>query len=332
MNNALDSNTGNGADAAPARRSLGDALDVFPIALGTNAFAWTSSRDEAFDVLDAYTAGGGNFIDTADMYPQWAEGRDGGESEAIIGEWLDTRGARDELVIATKAGSHHRLEGLAPDTIRAAADASLQRLGIDTIDLYYAHHDDPGTPLVESLAAFSELVDAGKVRYLAISNYSPERVREWLEITDREGFHRPVALQPHYNLMERGIEADLLPVARESGLGVVPYYGLAQGFLTGKYREGAVVSSQRAEAVEKYRTPRGERVVSAITGIAGRLKVQPGAVALAWLLAQPGVVAPIASARTASHVPLLLEAARIALDPSELEELDRASSPERDTD
>ncbi|GGA63353.1 NADP-dependent aryl-alcohol dehydrogenase [Pseudoclavibacter endophyticus] len=324
MKSSLDTSaTGNGHP----RRSLGGALDVFPVALGTNPFGWTSSDDEAAEVLDAYTAGGGNFIDTADSYPHWAEGRSGGESEQAIGRWLAGGRAPDDLIIATKVAQHPEFLGLSPDNVRAAADASLRRLGVERIDVYYAHFDDEATPLTETVRVFSSLVDEGLVGHVAISNYSPQRLREWMEITEREGFHRPIAHQPHYSLMERGIEADLLPLDRELGLSVVPYFSLAKGFLTGKYRPGVQIDSPRAPQASAYlETPRGERVLAALDGISGRLKVEPGAVALAWLLAQPGVVAPIASARNASQVPMLLDAARISLDPSEVEELTRAAA------
>lgn len=330
MNHLLDQSADQTVAGEHPRRDLGDQLSVFPVALGTNVFGWTSNEDEAHEVLDAYTSGGGNFVDTADSYPHWVEGREGGESEATIGTWLAKPGTPSDVLIATKVAKHPKFPGLAPDNVRASLDESLRRLGRSSVDLYYAHHDDQDVPLVETIATFSALVDEGKVRAIGLSNFEAPRIREWLEITDREGFHRPVALQPHYNLMERGAEDELVPVALESGLGIVPYPSLANGFLTGKYRPGTDnVESPRAGSAASYlETPRGERVLGALDGISGRLKVQPGAVALAWLMSQPGVVAPITSARTASQVELILEAASIALDPSEIEELDRASSAE----
>lgn len=331
MNQVLDQQASAPSPTEHPVRPLGDELDVFPVALGTNTFGWTSSEDDAFAILDAYTYAGGNLIDTADAYPSMNhDGTKGNTSEQMIGRWLARNGKSPKLIIATKVALHPDFPGLSPDNIRAAADASRARLGVDAIDLYYAHRDDPNVPLVDTVATMSELVDEGKIRHIGISNYSPERVREWLEITEREGFHRPIAMQSHYNLMERGLEADLLPLAREAGLGVLPYWSLAHGFLTGKYRGGAAVESPRAPRASAYLTPRGEAVLSALTGIAGRLKVQPGSVALAWLLAQPGVAAPIASARNAEQVPLLLDAARISLDSSEIDELTRASTPKAD--
>ncbi|MGO2110694.1 MAG: aldo/keto reductase [Pseudoclavibacter sp.] len=329
MNTPLDDarDAADAPDADTPRRSLGGVLDVFPISLGTNTFGWTSSDDEAAQVLDAYTAGGGNFLDTADSYPHWAPGRSGGESEQAIGRWLAAGSAPDDLIIATKVAQHPDYLGLSESNVRAAADASLGRLGVDAIDLYYAHFDDESTPLDETVRTFSALVDEGLVRNIGVSNYSPDRLREWMDITAREGYHRPIVQQPHYNLMERGIEADLLPLDREFELGVVPYWSLAKGFLTGKYRPGVEVDSARAPQASTYlSTPQGERVLTALDGISGRLKVEPGAVALAWLLAQPGIIAPIASARTASQVPMLLDAARISLDSSEVDELTRASA------
>ena len=187
-----------------ARRTIGDSdLSVFPLSLGGNVFGWTADRDTSFAVLDGYTAGGGNFIDTADGYSAWVPGNTGGDSERIIGEWFEARGNRDDIVLATKVSQHPDFRGLAADNIRRAADASLERLRTDHIDLYYAHFDDETVPLEETLAALSGLVDAGKVRYIGISNYTPARIEEWMRITQAEGFHRPVALQPHYNLVER---------------------------------------------------------------------------------------------------------------------------------
>ena len=212
-------------------------LDIFPLALGGNTFGWTSDEDTSFDILDAFTAGGGNFVDTADSYSAFADGNSGGESEMIIGKWMTARGNRDDVVLATKVSQHPEFRGLAPDNIRAAADASLARLQTDHIDVYYAHYDDDTTPLVESLAAFDDLVRAGKVRHVAISNYSPARVREWLGLAKDNGFAAPIALQPHYNLVaRRDYEGELQALAVDNGLGVFPYFSLAAGFLTGKYR------------------------------------------------------------------------------------------------
>jgi aryl-alcohol dehydrogenase-like predicted oxidoreductase/2-polyprenyl-3-methyl-5-hydroxy-6-metoxy-1,4-benzoquinol methylase len=210
-------------------------LDVFPLALGGNVFGWTADRDESFAVLDAYRAGGGDFIDTADSYSAWKDGNVGGESETIIGQWLASR-RPDDVVVATKVSQHPQFRGLSASNVRAAAEASLGRLGVETIDLYYAHFDDADTPLEETVAAFGQLVADGLVRYTAVSNYSADRIREWVRIARGLGVAEPVAVQPHYNLVHRETESDIVPAAQELGLSLVPYFALAKGFLTGKYR------------------------------------------------------------------------------------------------
>jgi aryl-alcohol dehydrogenase-like predicted oxidoreductase len=301
------------------RRTLAPGFDVFPLALGTNVFGWTADAAQSHAVLDQYVARGGNLIDTSDSYSFWAPGNSGGESESIIGDWLARRGDRDDLVIATKVSQHPRFSGMAPGTVNAAVEESLRRLKTDVIDIYYAHFDDPSTPLVESIAAMSGLVDAGKIRAIGISNYAPERVAEWLDITEREGFHRPVALQPQYSLVERGIEEDLVPLALEHEIGILPYYVLARGFLTGKYADGAVVDSPRAAAASAYLNPLGRRVLAH--------GAQPATVALAWVAAQPGVTAPIASARSVDQLPALLAHVDLDLTDAELRLLSEASDP-----
>ena len=242
-------------------------LDVFGVCLGGNVFGWTADADTSRAVLDAYHAGGGNFIDTADSYSVWADGNEGGESERLIGDWIHRRGVRGEVVIATKVGQQPGLTGLKPETIRAACDASLRRLGVDTIDLYYAHEDDPSTPIAETLAAFDALVRAGKVRYVAASNYTAARLAEALVVADRDATTRYAALQPHYNLMHRDeYEGDLEAVCAANGVACLPYYALASGFLTGKYRasHSAPGASVRAEGAIRYLTERGVRVLSLI--------------------------------------------------------------------
>ena len=222
-------------------------LDVFPLALGGNVFGWTASQEESFAVLDAYAAAGGNFIDTADMYSAWAPGNSGGESETIIGRWMKARGNRDHMIIGTKVGMLEPLSGLSANTIPVAAEQSLGRLQTDRIDLYYAHKDDPKTPLEETLGAFDTLVREGKVRYIAASNYTAPRLAEALDVSKRGGFARFVALQPHYNLMERKeYEGELAEVVRREGLSAIPYFALAKGFLTGKYRSRDSRSEERA--------------------------------------------------------------------------------------
>lgn len=234
-------------------------LAVLPLALGGNVFGWTADEATSLDVLDAFADAGGSMVDTADGYSHWVPGHTGGESEAIIGRWLARRGRRDDVVVATKVSRHPDFLGLAPDTIRGAVHASLQRLGTDHIDLYYAHFDDPSVPLADSLGALSALVDEGLVRYLGISNYTPDRIDEWLAVTERENLHRPVALQPEYNLVERGFEDGLQARAETYGLGVFPYYALASGFLTGKYRADGSPSGPRAGRAAQYLEGRGPR-------------------------------------------------------------------------
>jgi aryl-alcohol dehydrogenase-like predicted oxidoreductase len=302
-------------------------LDVFPICLGGNVFGWTADHDESFSVLDAYVAAGGNFIDTADMYLEHAPGNSGGESEALIGEWLRSRNNRDSIVIATKVGMWSQRPGLAAENIRAAAEDSLRRLGTDHIDLYYAHRDDETTPLAETLGAFDELVRAGKVRYIAASNYTAPRLAEALAVSDREGLARFQALQPHYNLVERAeFEGDLSDLTQHEKLPVLPYFALAKGFLTGKYRPGGDSSdSPRAEHARAYLDERGVKVLAALDEIATLRNVPVAAVALAWLLEQPTVAAPIASARNTNQLATILPAAEFSLTETELQRLNGAS-------
>ncbi|MEV0255175.1 aldo/keto reductase [Streptomyces sp. NPDC050732] len=310
-------------------RQLGSSdLEVFPLSLGGNVFGWTADRTASFDVLDAYTAAGGNFIDTADVYSAWVEGNRGGESENLIGEWLAERGNRSDVVIATKAGAHPEYKGLSATTVKGAVDASLRRLGTDYIDLYYTHYDDPSVPVEEIIGTLDGLVRDGKVRAIAASNITPERLQESLDFSDREGLARYVALQPHYNLVSRDTyEGPLQEVASRSGLAAVPYYALASGFLTGKYRKGAKVESARSGRVEEYvGSERGDRVLAALDEIAGARGAQVATVALAWLAAQPTVAAPIASARTVEQLPALLAVGDLELTEAEVAALTAASA------
>lgn len=311
------------------RTKLGDAgPEVFPLALGGNTFGWTSDRHTTFAVLDAFVDGGGEFIDTADGYSAWAPGNVGGESETLIGEWLSKRGRRDSVVIGSKVSQHPDYRGLAPDNVRAAAGASLRRLRTDRIDVYYAHFDDPNVPLVDTAAAFDALVRAGKVRHIGLSNYTGNRVAEWLRIAESEGLVAPTVLQPHYNLVKREpFESDTHPVAAAHQLAVVPYFSLASGFLTGKYRtESDFAGAAREGMARPYFSPAGLDVVDTLVEIAQSHDAKPATVALAWLLAQPSVVAPIASARNVQQLPALLRAASLTLSQSELTALDEASA------
>src|SRR5689334_20321186 len=303
-------------------------IEVSRLCLGANVFGWTADRDTSFAVLDAFTAAGGNFVDTADSYMWRVPGNSGGESETIIGEWLAARGRRDDVVIATKVGSWPQRTGLSAANIAAACDGSLRRLRTDHIDLYYAHRDDPDTAQEETADAFDALVKAGKVRAVAASNFSAERLRSALEISARDGLTPYVALQPHYNLVERDeFETALRPLLESDGLSCVPYYGLAKGFLTGKYRDGGdAVDSPRAEGALEYLDDRGRAVLAVLDEIAAGHEVAVAAVALAWLAAQPTVVAPIASARNEQQLADLLPVLDLELTDDEIRSLSHVSS------
>ena len=310
-------------------------IDVARLCLGANVFGWTADRDTSFAVLDAYVAGGGNFVDTADSYMWRIPGNSGGESETIIGEWLAARGRREDVVLATKVSSLPARKGLGAANIAAACDDSLRRLQTDHIDLYYAHYDDPDVAQEETLDAFDALVRAGKVRAIAASNFTAERLRSALEISARDGLASFVALQPHYNLVERTeFETALAPLLQAEGLSCVPYYGLAKGFLTGKYRDtsagrpsgAAQVDSPRAEGARAYLDDRGRAVLAVLDEIAAGHEVPVAAVALAWLAAQPTVVAPIASARTPEQLADLLPVLDLKLTDDEVRLLAHVSA------
>ncbi|MFF7239304.1 aldo/keto reductase [Streptomyces collinus] len=310
-------------------RKIGTSdLEVFPLALGGNVFGWTADEKTSFAVLDAYTAAGGNFVDTADSYSAWVEGNKGGESETIIGKWLKARGNRSDVVVATKVSQHPEYQGLTAANIKAAADASLRRLDTDYIDLYYTHFDKPEVPVEEIIGALDELVRAGKVRHIAASNISPERLRASLDFSDREGLARYVALQPHYNLVSRDTyEGPLQDLAAREGLAAVPYFALASGFLTGKYRPGTQVDSARAGSAAKHlESERGQKVLTALDEIAAAHDAPVATVALAWLAGRSTVTAPIASARTVDQLPALLGVAELELTQEESERLTRASA------
>jgi len=293
-------------------------LTVHPLCLGGNVFGGNANRDESFAVLDAYAAAGGNFIDTADLYA-------GGESEKVVGAWMAARGNRDEMIVATKVGMKDGADGLRADTIRRQADASLASLGTDHIDLYYSHRDDGGTPMEDTLAAFDGLVREGKVRHIAASNFSAPRLTEALELSQREGLARYVALQPHYNLMVRDrFEGELQDACRANDLPVLPYYGLASGFLTGKYRAGQDADSKKGNRYED--DPRGPAVLEALDEVAAIHDAPLAAVALAWLAAQDTVATPIASARTTAQLDDLLALDALALTSDEVERLNAASA------
>ncbi|GAB2816888.1 aldo/keto reductase [Actinoallomurus bryophytorum] len=298
-------------------------LDVFPLCLGGNVFGWTADEEASFAVLDAYAGAGGNFIDTADIYA-------GGESEKILGRWLARRGRRDDIVIATKVGMGAPPDrgNLKAETIRSAVEGSLRSLAVDHIDLYYAHRDDLGTPIEETLAAFDDLVREGKVRHIAASNYEAPRLAAALKISDTEGLARYVALQPHYNLVDRGgFEGDLADLCARENIGVMPYFGLARGFLTGKYRPGGPEGdSPRAKRAREHLDERGIAVLGVLDEVAAAHDTSVASVALAWLLARPTVVAPIASARDTGQLADLLALADLRLTADEVDRLTSASA------
>jgi len=311
------------------KRTLGHSgIAIAPLALGGNVFGWSADEAASFAVLDAFVGEGLNLIDTADTYSGWVPGNQGGESETIIGRWLKRSGKRDQVVIATKVGKWSRRKGLSAANILAAADESLARLGIDCIDVYFAHEDDSSIPLEETLGAFARLIEAGKVRTIGASNYGATRLAAALEVSAKLGLPRYEVLQPEYNLVARkGYESDLEPLVRREHIGVVPYYSLASGFLTGKYREKGDLakSAARGGAVAKYLDPHGLHILEVLDAIASEHEATPAQVALAWLMARPGITAPIASATNATQVRDIAAATRLTLSPSEITQLDQAS-------
>jgi aryl-alcohol dehydrogenase-like predicted oxidoreductase len=310
------------------QRRLGKSdLHVSPLCLGGNVFGWTADEAVSFALLDGFVAAGFNFIDTADVYSKWAPGHHGGESETILGDWLKRRGKRDDVVIATKVGSEMGpgKKGLSKAYIARAVEESLRRLGTDYIDLYQSHRDDPDTPIEETLEAYGALIKAGKVRAIGASNFTAERLAASLEASVQHGLPRYETLQPEYNLMVRDFEQALAPLCRRHGLGVIPYFGLASGFLTGKYRSKAdLKQSQRGEDVEAYLTARGFKVLDALDAIAERRDATPAQVALAWLMTK--VTAPIASATSLKQLGDLVASARLKLEPADIKMLETASA------
>jgi aryl-alcohol dehydrogenase-like predicted oxidoreductase len=297
-------------------------LDVFALCLGGNVFGWTADEAQSRAVLDAYVEAGGNFVDTANSYLV-----EHGRSETVIGRWMADRGNRDDVVVATKVGGGRgAVRNLRPETIEREARASLERLQTDRIDLYYAHFDDEDTPLEETLRAFDALVRAGAVRHVGASNYTAERLTAALELQREHGLAEFTVLQPHYNLVERDAEQTLLPVADAWDLAVLPYYGLAKGFLTGKYRPGGgAVESERAEGARAYLDDGGVAVLAALDEVAAARGTTVAAVALAWLRAHPRVVAPIASARTTGQLEQILPAATLELSADDVDRLSAAT-------
>lgn len=320
----------------PQRIKLSNTgLDVFPLCLGGNVFGWTADEKTSFEVLDAYVADGGNFLDTADGYSRWVEGHTGGESETIIGKWLASRGHRENVVISTKVFGHPDYQGLSAKNIRAACEASLRRLQTDYIDVYFAHHDDPDVEMAETLTAFSQLVDEGKVRALGASNFEPARLDQAIETSKQLGLHAYQVAQDRYNLVDRGYEDSLRPVIQKYGLAQLPYYALASGFLTGKYRnDGSTVDSARGGAAGRWLSghcndfldDQGIRILELMDDLAARHQCEPATIALAWLRAQETIASPIASARAVHQLPPLIAVANVQLSQAEVQELDQAST------
>jgi len=310
-------------------RKIGNTdIAIAPLVLGGNVFGWSADEATSFAVLDAFAAEGLQCIDTADTYSGWVPGNSGGESETIIGRWLKKSGKRDQIVIATKVAKWSKHRGLSPANIAAAADDSLKRLGIELIDIYFAHEDDASVPLADTLGAFQRLIEAGKVRAIGASNYSGARLAEALAVSAEHGLARYEVVQPEYNLVaRREYEKNIEPVVKREKLGVVCYYALASGFLTGKYRSQADLgkSAARGGAVEKYLNARGLRVLTALDSIASAHRATPAQVALAWLIARPSITAPIASATSAEQVRDIAAATRLSLAAEEIAELDAAS-------
>jgi hypothetical protein len=312
-------------------RSLGrSGLATPPLVLGGNVFGWTASGEEAFRILDRFIDAGGTMIDTADVYSAWVPGHRGGESESLIGDWLRRRGSREGVLVASKVGMLHRHGGgrLEPWRIEKAAEESLRRLGVETIDLYYAHQDDPDTPMEEVIEAFDRLVRAGKVRALGASNFTADRLGRALSLAAEMGMSRYEVLQNEYHLLERGkLEGELRSLCLAQDIGVLPFYGLASGYLTGKYRsEADYGKSIRGDRMAKYLEGRGPAVLSVLDEIAAETGATQGQIALAWVAAQPGVAGPIASARTLDQLEELIGAMELQLTPAQLGRLDEVSA------
>ncbi|MGY3041331.1 aryl-alcohol dehydrogenase-like predicted oxidoreductase [Rhodanobacter sp. TND4EL1] len=311
-------------------RQLGNSpLSIAPLAFGGNVFGWSADEKRSFELLDAFVDAGGNLIDTADVYPAWVPGNHGGESETIIGKWLKTSGKRGQVVISTKVAKWAEQPGLSPVNIRQAVDGSLQRLQVDCIDLYQAHEDDASVPMEETLDAFARLIEAGKVRVIGASNFSAERFADALAMSKKHSLPRYESLQPEYNLVSRaGYEQELEPLIRCENIGVISYYALASGFLSGKYRSDTDLgkSSARGGAVKKFLNPHGLQVLAALDEIAATHRATPAQVALAWLIARPGLTAPIVSATSVEQWQELLGATELALSDNEIARLDLASA------
>jgi len=310
-------------------RRLGRSpLSIAPLALGGNVFGWTAEEPTSFALLDAFVDAGFNLIDTADGYSAWVPGNQGGESETLIGKWLRKSGKRDRVLIATKVAKLARRPGLSAANIALAVEESLQRLQTEVIDLYQSHQDDPATPIEETLGAYARLIEQGKVRAIGASNFSARRLAESLMVSERNHLPRYESLQPEYNLVARaGYETELEPLVRSQQIGVISYYALASGFLSGKYRRAAdLAKSPRGQGVKKYLTPRGLNILAVLDAVSERHAATPAQVALAWLMARPGITAPIVSATSVQQLQEILAAVRVRLLPTDIAQLDAASA------
>lgn len=305
----------------------GTDFDIFPLNLGGNTFGWTTDQEQSFAVLDAFRDAGGNFVDTADMYSAWADGNEGGDSEKVLGAYLKARGGADDLIIATKSGALEPHTGRSRDATFAAVDASRARLGVETIDIFYYHYDDETISIEDQIATAEELIAAGKIKHLALSNYSPERLREFFE-KSADSTARPIAVQPQYNLLTRhDYETGIRPIVDEFGPAVFPYFALASGLLTGKYSSKEDLEGRaRAGFAEGQATDEAFALITELRAVADELDSAPATVALAWLLAK-GVTAPIASATSPDQLPELMAAPTLKLDDAHLTRLDAASAP-----
>jgi aryl-alcohol dehydrogenase-like predicted oxidoreductase len=313
-----------------SRKLGGSALEVSPICLGGNVFGWTADEPTSFSILDEFVGAGFNFVDTADVYSRWVPGHEGGESETVLGNWFKRSASRKKVILATKVGIELAPDkkGLSKAYILREVEDSLRRLQTDYIDLYQSHTDDASVPLEETLEAYDQLIKQGKVRAIGASNYSAERLAEALKVSKQHGLPRYESLQPHYNLYERAAyEQDLEPLCLKEGVGVIPYFALASGFLTGKYRsESDLAKGPRGQMVKKYLDERGFRILAGLDQVAGKLNSTPGKVAVAWLIARPSITAPIASATSVEQLKDLVDAANLQLDADSIKALNEASA------
>jgi aryl-alcohol dehydrogenase-like predicted oxidoreductase len=312
------------------KRKLGrSGIEVAPIAFGGNVFGWTANETMSFQLLDGFIGAGFNLIDTADVYSRWVRGNKGGESETIIGKWLKQRNNRQQVIIATKVGKEMAPDkkGLSAKYIRKAVEDSLSRLQTDYIDLYQSHDDDPDTAMEETMGTFTKLIKEGKVRAIGASNFSAKRMAASLQVSKRDGYARYETIQPPYNLYDRSFEKELEPLCLENEIGVISYYALASGFLSGKYHsEEDLSKSPRGQGIKKYLNDRGFKILQALDELAAQYRSTPASVAIAWIIAKPAITAPIASATNMDQLKVLTASVELSLDKTAMELLDKASA------